>query len=71
MQKRLLNSQEAAEYLSISHAALRKMRCVGQSPEYIRFMGNIRYRIEDLDKWIDKQEVYTSTAEYLSRGRKP
>ncbi len=69
MIKRLLDTKEAAAYLGISDASLRKRRCVGDGPAFIRDpnRSSIRYKKEDLDEWIDSQPTYTSTAGYMAK----
>ena len=53
-----LTEAEAAEYLRVSRSYLRKARCYGGGPRYVRIGKRaIRYRIEDLDAWIDQNTV--------------
>lgn len=61
---RLLRSQDAAQYIGVSYAALRKLRSVGGGPDFIKSGKFVRYKIEDLDKWIDSKSVYSSCAAY-------
>ncbi len=59
---RLMDDQEAARYIGMSAAYLRKARCEGNigdrtpSPAYIKIGGAIRYDKADLDRWIDEQK---------------
>lgn len=70
IEKRLLTSIEAAEYLGISHSYLRQLRCEGQvgrrlsPPPHIRIgKVGIRYDIRDLEQWINEQPRYRTFAE--------
>lgn len=51
---RLLNTDQAAAYINCSPAMLREWRrrkeCRG--PRYFRHRSLVRYRIEDLDRWV-------------------
>ena len=61
--KRLFTEKEAAEYLGMSRSYLRQDRMNGAlknqtpGPSFCRFGKMIRYAIEDLDKWIDKNMI--------------
>ena len=53
-----MSSQEAAEYLSVSLATLKRWRGSGSGPEYIQLSERIiRYRQVDLDGWILKRRM--------------
>jgi predicted DNA-binding transcriptional regulator AlpA len=61
---RLLNERDAARYLGISPATLRKHRSMGtipgkvEGPPWIKAGPRaIRYAIEDLDAWIDSRRT--------------
>lgn len=51
------NTTEAATYLGISPSKLSRLRHSGRSPPYIRISTSIRYRREDLDRWLEQQMV--------------
>lgn len=55
---RLLKTREAAEYLSISYAALLSMRKAGIGPKWIKLTekGTYRYRKEDLDEYLEDRK---------------
>jgi hypothetical protein len=55
--KRLLSFREAAMYLGISEAALRKRRFLGQLKGLIRLGGRLYFDKSKLDKFIDKLEI--------------
>ena len=55
---RLLNDKEAARYVGMSEAFLRRSRSEGvacRGPEFVRVGGCVRYAPEDLDKWIEER----------------
>ncbi len=58
IEKRLLNEQETARYISMSRSFLRTARMDGPvgnrtvAPPFIRIGRSVRYAIDDLDSWI-------------------
>jgi predicted DNA-binding transcriptional regulator AlpA len=49
----MMTSLEVAELLTISEATLRRWRCNDKGPRYYKYdSGIIRYRREDVDKWL-------------------
>ena len=54
--QRLLTEPEAALYLNVSRSWLQKARCNGYGPAFMRLRksGGIRYKIADLDAWIER-----------------
>ena len=61
MNKNLLTTTEAALYISMSKAFLERDRWAGARIPFIKIGSRaVRYRISDLDAYIDKQ-VRTST----------
>ena len=60
---RLFRPRLAAEYLGLSEKFLRTRRHTGDGPRYVRIAPNcVRYRVADLDRWIDER-VASHTAE--------
>jgi excisionase family DNA binding protein len=51
---RLLDEQEAAEYLHCSVAFLRRCRLRQKEPQFARVGRLVRYRPQDLEAFIDK-----------------
>jgi hypothetical protein len=43
-----LNTKEAARYLGLSSVTLRKRRCAGKDPQFVRVGRTVRYHIRDL-----------------------
>ena len=50
-------TEAAAEYLSISVAALKKWRWEGSGPPYVKFERVVRYQQSDLDCWLSQNKV--------------
>jgi len=53
----LLSEEEAAKYLGLSQACLRKRRRLGKTPAYIRIGRRILYQLQDLDALIASGRV--------------
>jgi predicted DNA-binding transcriptional regulator AlpA len=51
--KALLDAKGAAEYLSLAKHTLDQWRADGKGPRYTKLGGAIRYRIADLDAFIE------------------
>jgi predicted DNA-binding transcriptional regulator AlpA len=49
----ILNEKEAAAYLSVSVALLRKWRLFRQGPSFLRIGRLVRYRRVALESWLD------------------
>lgn len=61
---RVMTPAQAAEYLGLSYDALQKMRARGNGPVFMPWGRRmIRYRISDLDAWIDNQPTCQNTGE--------
>lgn len=60
---RLLDVTEAADYLGLSISTLNKWRCYGEGPVFVKMGRAVRYRVEDLDRYLESR-VLTSTSEY-------
>jgi len=48
---------DAAHYIGYTQSALRKWRCEGRGPAYVRAGRSVRYRISDLDRWLETHRV--------------
>lgn len=49
----VVNEKQAAEFLAVSSAALRRWRAERRGPAFIRLERCIRYRLSDLDAYLD------------------
>jgi len=58
MQKHLLTTKEAAEFLTLSEAFLEKDRWSGPKISFIKVGSRaVRYRLEDLEAYLKKQII--------------
>ena len=54
----LLSQVEAAELLGISPSTMNGWRVQGRGPAFVRLTARcVRYRISDLERWVDAQRV--------------
>ena len=53
---RLLKPKQAAAYLGSSVSALSQYRALGIGPEYFKIGKMVRYRISDIDKWLEDKK---------------
>ena len=49
----------AARYVAMSRAYLRQARAQGRGPAYLQIGRAVRYRIEDLDAFLNARRVET------------
>ncbi len=59
--------REAAEYLRTSISTLAKRRLYDDAPKFCRIGRAIRYRKADLDEFMARSRVH-STSEYVNGG---
>ena len=52
---RLLRPDEVAAFLGIPLATIYRWRSRGDGPPGIRVGRHVRYRLEDVDRWLDEQ----------------
>lgn len=53
--EQLVTADAVAEYLDVTPAHLAQMRYMGRGPQFIKFGAKVRYRMSDVDDWIDAQ----------------
>ena len=53
----ILNERQAAQYLNISHSHLNWLRRRGEGPEHFNISRAVRYRVADLDAWVDMRII--------------
>lgn len=58
----LLNTNEAAAFLGLKPRTLVKWRVAGYGPIFFKVGSRVRYRVRDLDAWLDTRKA-TSTSE--------
>ena len=54
--RRLLTLQEVAEYLQIPAKTLYAWRHKSEGPEGIRVGRHVRYRPEEIERWLDDRD---------------
>jgi predicted DNA-binding transcriptional regulator AlpA len=63
VQKRILRTPDAAEYLGLSSSTLEKKRLDGSGPPFVRLGGRaVGYDVGTLNCWLEQQER-TSTSD--------
>lgn len=50
-----LNSTEAARFLGLRKSTLEAWRCRGGGPAFVKFGRAVRYRLTDLNDWIESR----------------
>ena len=59
--KMVMTVAEAAEYLGLAQSTLNKWRCVGGGPKYLKMGKAVRYRMIDIQKWLEaNRHLHTS-----------
>ncbi|HEX8382886.1 MAG TPA: helix-turn-helix domain-containing protein [Sphingomonas sp.] len=53
---RVLTTGEAAEQVGLAASTLENMRVIGGGPVYLKLGRMLRYRSEDLDRWLGARE---------------
>jgi excisionase family DNA binding protein len=66
--QRLYTQAEAAELLCLSERTLERLRVSGQGARFVRLGKSIRYRPEDLERWLAAR-VVSSTSEEIGNGK--
>lgn len=62
-QRRMLRTEDAANYVGLSASTLTKLRLFGNGPEYIKLGKAVVYNPTDLDAWLStKRRRSTSVA---------
>ena len=56
LEGRLLKPRETAAYLGSSVSALSQYRALGIGPLYFKIGKMVRYRISDIDKWLEDKK---------------
>ncbi len=57
MKNILLTETETAEFLKLSKSMLRKMRGNGTGPAVVKISSSIRYRSDELERFIQERTV--------------
>ena len=59
----VLTVDEAAQYLRLSKTSLNRLRVTGKGPSYVQILarGRVTYRHTDLDAWLDKHTMRSTS----------
>jgi len=60
MDTTILDEKQAAKRLFARPDTLRKWRTRGKGPVYLKLSGKVRYRLDDLEKFIEQSRVVPS-----------
>lgn len=58
----VLNTNEAANYITLAAGTLERLRVQGSGPRYLKLGRSVRYRQTDLDQWMESR-LTNSTSE--------
>jgi excisionase family DNA binding protein len=53
MTNRLMTTSEVADYLAVPVTTLYRWRGTGEGPRALRIGKHLRFRVEDLNTWLD------------------
>lgn len=56
-ENQLLSYNQAAQYLSVSEAYLRKLKAAGNVPFVAIGKRSVRFRVSTLNQWIENREI--------------
>ena len=56
-QIKLLNRDQAADYMGVRNQTLAAWACRQEGPNFIKCGKSVRYRLADLDAWLESQTV--------------
>lgn len=59
-------TKEAAEYLSMAEGTLSVWRVTGFGPKFAKIGSNVRYKVEDLDFYVN-ENTFPHTTAYLNK----
>jgi len=59
----VMNVQQAANYLGLAVSTLNKWRCYGDGPLFIKMGRSVRYRVKDLNDYVEGRRA-ESTSHY-------
>jgi excisionase family DNA binding protein len=67
MVSQFLDTKQAAQYLGLKKNTLEVWRVKGGGPTFVKFGRAVRYRIQDLDAYVEKN-LLTSTSQVRAEG---
>ena len=57
----MLMTEDAAQYLGLAKATLNKWRCHGGGPIFVKLGRAVRYRREDLDRFLEARSLSSTS----------
>ena len=54
-QPKVLTARETASFLGLAESTLAKWRCTGDGPQYLKLGKSVKYRLIDLNAWLEDQ----------------
>jgi len=57
LKKQVVNEQDAADFLGLAVQTLRNRRFTRQPPNYLKLGRSVRYRVEDLESYLNECRV--------------
>jgi len=63
MSSKLLKESEVEELYGFNLYSLRKWRCVGGGPPFVKIGSSVRYRQQDIESFIEAR-IRTSTSDH-------
>ncbi|TCJ37359.1 AlpA family transcriptional regulator [Parafrankia sp. BMG5.11] len=63
MKPHVLNTAGAAEHTGLAVPTLEKLRCSGGGPVYLKLGRAVRYRASDLDEWLARRTISSTSEE--------
>jgi excisionase family DNA binding protein len=64
-----LTTRQAADYIGLAKTTLEKRRLHGQSPKFVRLGRAVRYRIKDLEEFLEANVRYSTSDEGAAHTR--
>ena len=61
--KRFLNEKQVSAIIGLSVAWLQRRRCYGGGPEFTKFNRAVRYREDNVMKWLESAGRYKNTSQ--------
>jgi predicted DNA-binding transcriptional regulator AlpA len=58
----LLTQRDAAKLLKLSERTLERLRVSGTGPRYVKANRSVRYRAEDIERWLASKTVSSTSA---------
>lgn len=57
MPNKLMTTQQLADYLEIAVSTILQYRAEGTGPQYIKLGHLVRYRVSDVEAWLEAKAV--------------